>query len=226
MLNLTACQINRSDEVALDSAATLTAVGSTLVQGSGGSVKPGTGSAGEKFVGVSLSQPLTLTSFPKSEVLTANAQAKITLAKAPIGGTLRVVNASGTALTAGDPATQAGQYSISGQTVTVHASLVGTAITVFYHFAPNQVEARTLQGDTQPGGAASLSTGTVGVIRAGKVFTSEFDTTVDWTAANPDVRVGANGRFTIGGSGAVVPNAQVLQAPSSTDSLLGLYFSA
>lgn len=226
MLNLTACQINRSDEMPFDPAAILSAVGAALVQGALGTVKAGTGAAGEKFVGASLAQPLTLTDHPKVEVLTVNAQAKVTLAKTPVGGTLRVLNASGTALTAGDPATQTGQYSITGSTITVHSSLVGTSLTIVYRFSPNMVEIRTLQGDTQPGGAASLTTGTVGVIRAGKIFTSEFDTTVDWTAANPDVRVGANGRFTIGGSGAVVPNAEVVQAPTSSDALLGLYFSA
>lgn len=226
MLNLTACQINRSDEVPFDPAATLTAVGAALVQGAGGTVKQGSGGAGEKFVGASLSQPLTLTNYPKVESLTAAAGGLVTLSKTPIGGTLRVTNASGTALTAGDPSTQAGQYSISGNVITVHASLIGTLITAAYQFAPNLTEARTLQGDIQPGGAASLTTGTVGVIRAGTIYTTEYDTAVDWSGTNLDVRVGANGRFTVGGSGAVVPNAQVRKSPSSTDGTLGLYFSA
>lgn len=228
MLNLTACRINRSDEQPLDAAATLTAVGGTLVQGALGTVKPGTGGAGEKFVGVSLAQPVTLLNFPKVETLTANASSVVTLAKTPIGGTLRVIAAEdNSALTAGDPATTATAYAVSnGKTITTHASRVGKAATFFYHFTPSTLEARTLQGDTQPGGAASLTTGTVGVIRAGYVQTTEFDTTVDWSASNPDVRVGANARFTIGGSGAVVPNAQVRQVPSSTDGMLGVYFSA
>jgi hypothetical protein len=226
MLNLTSCQINRSDEMPLDLAATLSAVGCALVQGTDGSVKPGTGASTEKFVGASLSQPLALSAFPKVETLTVNAQGKVVLAKAPIGGTLRVVNASGAALTAGDPATVTTAYSIVGEEVTVHSSLVGTALTIVYQFVPNMVEARTLQGDTQPGGAASLTTGTVGVIRAGTIYTSEYDTTVDWTAPNADVRVGANGRFTIGGNGAVVPNAQVRRIPTGVDATLGLYFSA
>ena len=105
MLNLTACRINRSDEVTLDPSATLSAVGCALVQGANGTVKPGSGSSGELFVGASLSQPLALLSFPKQEALTANASAQVTLAKSPVGGTLRVVGADGTVLTAGDPST-------------------------------------------------------------------------------------------------------------------------
>lgn len=226
MLNLTACRINRSDELPLDPTAILTSVGCALVQGSVGTVKPGTGGAGELFVGVSLSQPLSLLNFPKTETLVTNAGATVTLAKAPIAGTLRVIATElGSALTVGDPTTVSTTYSISGQVITVHASRVGKSETVFYHFAPTVAEARTLQGDTQPGGAASLTTGTVGVIQAGLVVTTEYDTTVDWTTANPVVKVGANARFTIGGSGAVVPNAQVRQVPSSTDGMLSLYFS-
>lgn len=227
MINLTACRINRSVELPLDPSATLTSVGCALVAGAVGSVKPGTGAAGEQFVGASLSQPLALLNFPKTETLTANASSQVTLSKLPIGGTLRVIAAEDkSALTAGDPAATATAYSVANGVVTTHASRVGKAASFFYHFVPSILEARTLQGDTQPGGAASLTTGTVGVIQAGLVVTTEYDTTVDWTQANPVVKVGANARFTIGGNGAVVPNAQVRQVPSSTDGMLGLYFSA
>lgn len=227
MLNLTASRIAASEEMALDPAATLSAVGCALVQGAVGTVKPGTGSSGEKFTGASLSQPLTLLNFPKVETIVADASSLSTLAHTPLSGTLRVIDTTaGTALTAGDPATVATAYSISGAVVTTHSTRVGKSATFFYQYAPTTLEARTLQGDIQPGGAASLTTGTVGVIRAGTIYTTEYDTTVDWTAANPDVRVGANARFTIGGTGAVVPNAQVMQAPGTSDGLLGLHFSA
>lgn len=227
MLNLTASRINRSEELAVDPSATLSAVGAALVQGAvANTVKPSTGAAGELFVGASLAQPLTLFNFPKIEQLTVNASNQVTIAKAPLAGTLRVVNAAGTALAAGTPASNVGDYSISGQVITVNVALAGQVVTITYQYAPTTVEARTLQGDTQPGGAASLTTGTVGVIEAGTIFTSEYDTTVNWATLNPAVKVGANGKFTIGGSGAVVPNARVVQIPSATDSLLGLYFSA
>lgn len=226
MLNLTASRINRSEEQAVDATAVLSAVGCALVQGTAGSVKPSTGAAGEVFVGASLSQPLTLFNFPKVEALTVNGSNQITLSKTPLAGSLRVVNAAGAALVAGTPASNATDYSITGQVITVNVALAGQVVTVVYQFAPTVTEARMLQGDTQPGGAAALTTGTVGVIQAGTVYTTEYDTTVDWSVANPVVKVGANGKFTIGGTGAVVPNAQVRQVPSSGDVLLGLYFSA
>lgn len=227
MLNLTACKISRSDEMAYLSSAPVTAVGQALVQNGAGAVKPGTGGAGELFVGASLSQPMTLLAFPKVEYLVANASGIITLSATPAAGTLRLVaDETGSALAAGNPASSATEYSISGVTVTEHVSRATKTTRCFYQFVPDTVTARLLQGDVQPGGAASLTTGTVGVIRAGLIYTSEWDTTVDWTAANPAVKVGANGRFTIGGSGGDVPHAQVMAAPSTTDAMLGLYFSA
>jgi len=243
MINLSASRINRSDEQPLNPAAVLSAVGAAMVQGPLGTVTPGTGGSGELFVGASLSQPLTLLNFPKVEALIPSAANTVTLFATPLSGTLRVIDtATNATITLGTPSSSATQYSISGNVVTVNVARVGVSTTFFYQYAPTTVQARTLQGDIQPGGAASLSTGTVGVIRAGLIFTTEYDPTVDWTAANPAVKVGANGRFTIGGSGAVVPNAQVIQFPVATsltgsqvgsanvnapqDALLGLYFSA
>jgi len=236
MLNLTASKIARSEELPFSPAAPVTAVGQALVQ-NGTFVKPGTGGAGELFVGVALAQPLTLLNFPAVESLVANASGIVTLANTPIAGTLRVYAPDLTAnLTVGTPASNTTEYSISGATITEHVSRAGKTTIAYYQFVPTTAQARLIQGDIQPGGAASLTTGTVGVIRAGTVFTSEYDPTVDWTTANPAIKVGANARFTIGGAGAAVPNAQVISAPTysgssgggvaSTTSLLGLYFSA
>jgi hypothetical protein len=243
MLNLTACRVNRSDEQPFNPAAVMTAVGGALVQGPMGTVTPSTGTSGEQFVGVSLAQPMTLLNFPKVEVLIPPANAIVNLFAAPLAGTLRAIDsAAGTPITVGTPASVATNYSIAGSAVTLNAARVGVSTTFFYQFAPTTIQARLLQGDIQPGGAASLSTGSIGVIRAGLVFTTEYDTTVDWTVANPVIKTGANGRFTIGGSGALVPNAQVVQYPVGTsyagnakgsanpaatnDAFLGLYFSA
>jgi len=229
MLNLTQTRIRASEELPFDTAATNSTVGCILVQGSSvGTVKPGTGASGELFVGVSLSQPLSLTNYPRVESLTVNASNQITLSRTPLGSTLRLIDSSNanTVQTAGTPASNANQYSISGTTVTLNSATQGHAILATYQYSPTTLEARTLQGDVQPGGAASLTIGTVGVIRAGTVYTTEYDTTVDWTAANPAIKCGSSARFTIGGSGASVPNAQVIQAPSTSDALLGVAFAA
>ncbi len=227
MLNLNATRISRSEEMRFLPAFPPTAAGQALVQGASGTVKPGTGAAGELFVGVALSQPLTLTNYPKVEELIGNASGVITLARTPIGGTLRVVAMdTGTVLVAGNPASVATEYSIAGTVLTQNVARAAKPTRVFYHFVPDAIDQRFIQGDVQPGNAASLTTGTIGVVKAGTVFTSEFDTTVDWNTANPAVKVGASARFTIGGTGAAVPQAQVMSAPTAVDSLLGLYFSA
>ena len=237
MLNLSSSRIIRSDEVAFLPSAPVTVVGQILVQNGPGYVKPGTGASTELFVGVSLSQPMTLTNFPKVEALVANAGGTIVLAFAPIAGTLRLFapDIPGD-LTVGTPGSQVAQYSVTGVTITQNVARAGRTTVAYYQYVPDTITARLLQGDTPPGGAASLTTGTVGVIRAGIVYTTEWDSLVDWTVVNPVVRVGANARFTIGGTGAVVGNAQIMAVPNSggtsgggatsTDSLLGLYFGA
>lgn len=230
MLNLTASRIVRSEEMAYQTASPPTVVGQTLVMNGPGYVKPGSATASEVFVGLVLSQPMTLTNFPKVEDLVANASAQFALSYTPIAGTLRIVaKETGSALTAGNPGSVTTEYSISGATVTVHVSRVTKTQTCYYQFVPDTLTARLLQGDIPAGGAASLTTGTVGVMRAGLAYTSEYDPTVDWTSQSATIvpRCAANSRITLGSSGGcIIPGGQVVSAPSTSDALLGIYFSA
>jgi len=183
-------------------------------------VKPSTGASGEKFAGVALSQQLTLEYLPiVEEFVVAEDEITVTLSHTPVGGTLRVLG-NGSALAVGTPAGDATKYSISGSVITVNTALKGKSVVVAYRYAPTVIEAKTIQGDIPPGGAASLTLNSVGVIRRGDIFTSEYDTSVDWTG-DPDVALGANGLFTVGGSGTEI-NAVVIQVPSATDPFLGL----
>ena len=229
MILFPSSKIVQSTEMPVATGFTVTAEGAALVADRTSGVfgaKMSAGVANEQFLGVSLAQQLTLLYVPKVESLVQGAPNTITLAKAPASGSLRVVDATtGTVQTLG-AATNANEYSIVGQVITLPAAQTGHTYTVYYRYSPTTVEARTIQGDIPAGGAASLTLGSVGVITQGTVVTSEYDTSVDWSVANPVVKLGANGLFTIGGSGVTVPNAYVTQIPSATDSFLGVHFSA
>jgi hypothetical protein len=59
-----------------------------------------------------------------------------------------------------------------------------------------------------------------GAVELGDIFTSEFDVGVDWSSATA-VKLGADGKFTVGGSGTAV-NAVILKRPTAGDPVLGL----
>jgi len=186
-------------------------------------VKPTGGGATDQFVGVSINQQLTPLAFPNFEDLVANSTPTVTLSYTPIGGSIRVYDVTNAvAQTAGNP-TNVNEYSISGVVITLHSAKVGATIRVSYRYVPTTVQAIALQGNIPPGGAAGLTLGSVGVITEGDVWTSEFDTAVDWTANPTIVKLGANGLFTVGGSGATVPNAYIVDVPTTSNAWLGIH---
>lgn len=217
MLNLTASTLHRSYEYPIAPEARLVAAGCCLVAGKqAGTVAPSTGVDGEVFVGFSAAQQMTLFSVPHSEELHTDSAGKAKLAKEPEAGTLFSPDKTG--LTA------------TNKEVDFGSTLADKDVTVHYRFVPTTVEARFLQGDGPAGGAAAISIGTVTTCVAGTIYTSEYDTTVDWSNLTGKViGVGANGRVTAGAASAIkcpIPNARVVAAPSSGSSELGLYFSA
>lgn len=230
MLNLAQSKIMDSTERPVATGSTVTAEGAALVNdAANGGVKFATGASTDQFVGVSLSQQLTPLSLPKVEEITVPATGPytVTLANTPTGGTLLVeLSVAGTDLAAGNPATTTMEYSVSGAVLTFNVAQAGLAVRVFYRYAPTTVQARVIQGDIPPGGAASLTIGTVGVITKGDIQTTEFDTTVNWgtVSATTPIKLSSGGIFTIGGSGVAV-NAHVTSLPSADSPFLGIYFS-
>lgn len=229
MLNMTKSTISRSVERPVADGFSINAEGSALVgvvaNGAFG-LRPSTGAAGEKFAGVSMSQVMVATFLPRVDTLVVPAAGatEVDLTADPVPGTTRFVIGA-TVLVAGDPGANAGEYTLVGRKLTVHASHAGEEVTALYRYSPTVAEAQAMQGDVAPGAAAASILGSVGTIEVGDVYTTEYDTTADWSGASPVVRLGANGLFTTSGSGTVV-NAMVIQVPSSTDSLLGLRISA
>jgi len=227
-------RIIQSTERPVAAGATVAAEGQALVNDTTGGVhgvKPSTGASGEIFVGVSIAQQLTPLYLPSIERATVTAGLTVTTLNTPVAGTLRVYNVTKAAVVAAG--SSAGQYGISGNVITVvtgGTTVAADVLEVSYRYSPTTLQARAIQGDIPAGGAASLTLNSVGVVLSGDVYTTEFDTSVDWTAANPAIKVGANGLFTIGGSGATVPNAYIVKvptfgSPNTGDSVLGIHFS-
>lgn len=216
-----------SQEVAVAAGASITAEGCALVAATVAGVmgaQMGSATAGEKFIGVALSDTIALTSMTKTEKFVQGAGNTFTLNKTPTASTLYAYDiTAGAVIPPGG-----GGWSLSNKVVTFQAGTVGHTIMVVYRYAPTVAEAQAIQGDVRPGGAAGALLNQVGVIKSGVVYTTEFDTSVDWMATSPAITLGANGRFTIGGTGAVV-NGVVVQAPHADGpdgGFLGIEFAA
>jgi len=223
-------RVQTSYEVALAAGVAVAAEGQALVANTTAGVfgaQPSAGTGGELFLGFAISAQITLASFPKVETFVIGAGLTYTLARTPQSSTLTVLNGV-TAVANGAGATQ---YQLSTATLTFGGTGVaaaGQTITAIYRYAPTVSEAVALQGDITPGGTAAAILGQVGVLKSGTIYTSEYDTAVNWNATNPIITLGASGRLTIGGSGAVV-NGVVVSAPNSSGpqgAFLGVEFAA
>lgn len=195
------------------------------VNGTDGSfgAKPSAGTSGEQFLGVAVSQQITLTSKARAEDFVAPVGLTLTLDQTPSAGTISVYNQTTATVV---PATGAAGtfWTVSGNVITLPTGNAGANITVYYKYAVSAAASRALQGDIFPGGAAGAVVNQIGLIKNGVVYTDQFDTTVNWNVANPVVTLGANGQFTIGGTGTVI-NCTVVNAPSSGSPFLGLDLS-
>lgn len=231
-------RIMQSIERPVAAGQTITAEGAPLVVDNTGGVfgvRHSTGGGSEQFAGISLAQQLTIQYQAKYEVLTADESAnpKLNLAKIPTAsGSIRLYNVTGAVVhtfNATTAATPAGPntYNLpaNGTVVWLPAANAGDVFNISYRYAVTVVEAQQLAGNIPPGGAAALTLGSVGVITIGDVITSEFDTAVDWSVANPVIKLSSAGLFTIGGSGITVPNAYVMSVPTPDSPFLGIHIA-
>lgn len=190
------------------------------VNGTDGSfgVKPSAAASGEQFAGVAVGQPILVTSKARAESFVVPVGLAVTLARTPQAGQTAVYDHTAGAVV---PASGGSNWTLSGDELTLPAGSAGHEITVYYKFAVTADESRSLQGDVYPGGPAGQVVDQIGVFKNGTIFTDQFDTTVNWNVANPVVKTGANGQFTIGGNGTTVP-CLVVQVPSANSAFLGL----
>lgn len=184
-------------------------------------VRPSTGAAGEFFAGISMARntpPTTLQWVANGVVPDTGA---VELPRTPLTGQILVkVGTTAATISAGAPASAA-ETQLAGDVITFHADNIGKNYFVQIAYEPGMQEALQLVGSMPIGGLAATYQGIVGVITRGEVATSFYDAASDWSTAI-QVKLGADGRFTTSGPGAVVPGLTVINAPSSENTALTL----
>lgn len=235
MLQFDKVRILESVEAPVQIGFTVTAEGQALTADYTGAVfgvKPSQAADTNLFYGVSIAQQLTLLYLPMVESVVTPTLAgppttfTITLARTPASNVRFYNSTTSTAITVpvAVPAA-ANEYNLTGNVLTLFyaGNGGGNTIDIGYRYSPTTIEALTVQGDIPPGGAANLTLGTMGVIRKGRIATTEFDTSVNWSAGGI-LKVGNNGLFTLGGTGVTVPNAVIIEIPGVSTTTPALVF--
>lgn len=230
MLDLNKSQLIETRVAQLSSTVSLIEEGSAMVhflENGVGVVKPSAGVANEVFAGFSISRSTVPSVVPFYEELAAPATSPytVTLTRIMSGNDISVVAISGgvrTVLTAGTPASNAGEYSISNGVITVNSAQASKTIEVGYNTAITLAEARMrYQFDEFALGSTSLDT--IGLCPTGEIFTDRFDIASNWagwTGATA-IKLAANGKISMGGSGVAIP-VVVTSVPGVNSPFLGV----
>jgi len=211
-----------SSEAVVAPGAVIDAEGMVLVRASGAQaagVMPSTGGSSEVFAGFSIAgtsaAPFMEGFTNKQETFIVPSTGKVTLQFAPVPNQTFVYDkTTGSAVSS---------PSVSGKVIS--SLTAGDEVVVTYKYALSVVQARSLQGDVQPGGYSGAYIGQIGLIKRGIIYTSEFDASVDWNAAT-GVKAAAGGQVTNQAGSGIALTAQIISAPSSEVTFLGLEFSA
>jgi hypothetical protein len=182
-------------------------------------VMPSTGGTDELFAGFSIAgtsaAPFMEGFTNKIETFIVPATGKVTLQFTPIPNQTFVFDAS--TVTSVTPVTVVGKQ--------VTGLPIGDEVHVTYKYAMSVVQARSRQGDVQPGGYSGAYIGQIGLLKRGLVYTSEFDASKNWAAAT-SVTAAAGGLVSDQtGTGIAIP-AQIVALPTTEVTFLGLEFSA
>jgi hypothetical protein len=189
---------------------------------------PCTGAANEGFIGFTIQRSQTPTNVPLVEqlVIPTGAPYTITLSKALFGTAIgvAVINTDGsrTILGAGTPASNAPDYSISGQVITVNSAQAGKTLEISYRYAISLAEAM-LKWAFNAFAPATFVLDNIGLCDVGEIYTDRFDPASNWagwTLGTP-VKLAAGGIVSLGGSGGNIP-CYVSSVPGVNSPLLGL----
>lgn len=213
-----------------------------LIENGTNVVTPGTGAANTNiFAGVALSYFTSPTTGVAVDVVTLDSSGNGVLSNTPVSSS--VISAflsptldtgtgdlqdgqyvGGTALSWVTSAPDATHFTFTGTAFSSNASNTGLVVKVIYRYTLTAQQAAALVGDGIAGHTVpSDVTGTIGVIQRGIVFTSNFDVSANWGAADiSTIKLATNGLFQVGGTGASV-NADVYSVPSASSPYLGLY---
>lgn len=194
-------------------------------------VKLATGTAGEVFSGVAITVQSTPSQLPYYEEVVADSSGAFELTNSPITGSIGVKNlTTGVTFTVAAAATaqgsltasQVAQTATGAKTFVVPVARAGDTFSVGYQFVPTVAAVHWFQGDALPGTNIGAQLATVGVITSGDIYTSQFDTASDWSAA-VGVKLAAGGLFTASTAAAdSIPGTRLLELPSSGSPFLGL----
>jgi hypothetical protein len=220
MLNLANSNITRVVERKIAPGTNLLAEGKAVVAVyDAGTLTVGlsTGAAGEQFAGVAISCISELKTMSAFESVVIDSSGVAYLKSEPMPGTMRIAG-----LTQGDPSS-ADKYQVVGKRLTFNSALANSSVEVSYTYSPTVAEAQFIQGHVQPGIHPAVVYGSTGVVESGDIMTSEYDTACDWSPGLP-VKLGADGKFTTSGNGAVV-RCLVSKLPVAGSPFLGMSFT-
>ena len=211
-----------SAEAAVAPGVVINAEGLALVRAVGAQsagVMPATGTAADVFAGFSFAgtsaMPFAEGFYNKVESFTVPATGIVTLQFTPVAGQVFVF----------DNTSMAAVPTPTVVANTVTTLTVGDEVTVTYKYALSVVQARALVGDIQPGGYSGAYLGQIGLIKRGLIYTSEFDSSVEWDAVTA-IKLAPNGQLTNQlGTGIEIPG-MVVAVPGIDIPFLGIEFSA
>lgn len=186
-----------------------------------GYATPSTGAAGEAFLGFSLLKtsavPVLPTTYIKVEELVIPISGIVTASLTPLASTAFAYDkATGASIAVA---------SVTGTAVGLGAINAGKTARIQYRYTLTAVQAQSLVGSAQPGGYSGVMVGSVGVGKEGTIYTSHFNSGVDFAAATA-IKIDANGRLTDQTGAGTTIRAVVKSLPTVDRPFLGLEFSA
>lgn len=191
-------------------------------QGNDMVVRKSQGAANEVFAGVALSRNAATARLPLAlEGIEIDQAAGYTLPRIPISGQIRIlIDGSAATVQAGAPAA-AGEVQLTADALAFHAGDDGKSMDIFFMYEPTVTEARQYTGDAPVGGLPHQAVDMIGLFTEGDICTNMFNASVDWSSAvHPSL--GADGLFTVGGSGEKLSNVVVMHAPNGENAFLVL----
>lgn len=192
-----------------------------VVEGQETVVRPSTGAAGELFAGISLTRNSPPSVLPWVGEGKVPASLAVELPRLPLAGQILVKVGGAVVDVVGAAAADATEVQLVGQVLTFFAGTDGDTYTIQMAYEPTLTEARQIIGDAPIGGISASYQGVTGVVTRGEVATTHYDASADF-AGQMQPRLGPDGRFTIGGPGALLTNVTIISAPSAENSALVL----
>ena len=210
-----------SSEAILAEGAQVTQEGQAMVAVPGKGISPSTGAENEIFAGFAMNQlcgiPVLEPYGIAVEEFLVDSSAKVTVQFAPISKSVALINLETDAAIASP--------TVTGKTIAATMT-AGMKVKVVYRYALTNIQARAMMGDAQPGGPAGAIVGQCGLAKRGIIYTSCFDTSVNWAAATA-IKLASGGFVTDqSGEGIALTGAYVVKVPTAEIPFLGIEFSA